>query len=78
MFQDVDTQEEAAESEAYLKKLIDRNEREVRPMVNEFQELINLVDLESNHSNSAPKSRGDGNKTFYRPRRPGYRRQAAR
>ena len=43
MFQDVDTQEEAAESEAYLKKLIDRNEREVRRMVNEFQERISLV-----------------------------------
>ncbi len=73
-FEAVDTREEAAEGEAYMKELIDRNEREVRRMVTEFQDLVSLVYLE-NRSDSA--SRTD-NKTPFRPRRLGYRRQAAK
>ena len=73
-FDPVGTRKEAAEGEAYLKELIDRNEREVRRMVTEFQDLVSLVHLETNRSDSA--SRTD-NKTPYRPRRLGYRRQAA-
>ena len=77
-FEVVDTREEAAEGEAHLKELIDRNEREVRRMVNEFQDLISLVELESNRSDSTPQSGSDGNKNSYRPRWLGHRRQAAR
>ena len=77
-FEDVNTREEATEGEAYLKDLIDRNECEVRRMVNEFQDLVSLVHRESNHSDPAPRSGSGGNKTPYRPRRLGYRRQAAR
>ncbi len=77
-FEPVDTREEAAEGEAYLKKLIDTNEREVRRMVNEFQDLVSLVHLESNPSNSGPQAGNNADKSPYRPRRFGYRRQAAR
>ncbi len=47
-------------------------------MLNEFQGLVSLVDLESNRSESTPQSGSDGNKTPYRPCSLGYRRQAAR
>ena len=77
-FDVVDTREEAAEGEAYLKELIDRNEREVRRMVNEFQDLVRLVHLESNSSNSTLQAGNNASNTPYRPRRFGYRRQAAR
>ena len=77
-FDVVYTREEAAEGEAYLKELIDKNEREVRRMVNEFQDLVSLVHLESNRSGSASRAGSNANKTPYRPRRFGYRRQAAR
>ena len=77
-FDVVYTREEAAEGEAYLKELIDKNEREVRRMVNEFQDLVSLVHLESNRSGSASHAGSNANKTPYRPRRFGYRRQAAR
>ncbi len=77
-FDVVDTREEAAEGEAYLKALIDRNEREVRRMVNQFQDLVSLVHLESIRSNSTPPAGNDASNTPYRPRRFGYRRQAAR
>ena len=39
-FDVVDTREEAAEGEAYLKELINKNEREVRRMVNEFLDNV--------------------------------------
>ena len=77
-FDVVDTREEAAEGEAYLKELIDKNEREVRRMVNGFQDLVRLVHLESTGSGSAPRASSNANKTSYRPRRFGYRRRAAR
>ena len=77
-FDVVETREEAAGGEAYLKELIDGNEREVRRMVNEFQDLVSLVHLESNRGGSAPHAGSDASKTPYRPRRFGYRRQAAR
>ena len=77
-FDVVDTREEAAEAEAHLKELIDKNEREVRRMVNEFQDIISLVHRESDTSSSAPRVVSGDNKTPYRPRRFGYRRQTAR
>ncbi len=77
-FDVVDTREEAADGEAYLKELIDKNEREVRRMVNEFQDLVSLVHLESNHGSSTPNAGNNANKTPYRPRRFGYRRQTAK
>ena len=77
-FDVVDTREDAAEGEAYLKELIDRNEREIRRMVNEFQDLIRLVHLESGSADSASQGDGNANKTPYRPRRFGYGRQAAK
>ena len=77
-FDVVDTREEAAKGEAYMKELIDRNEREVRRMVNEFQDLISLIHLESNRSDSASRAGSSANKTAYQPPRFGYRRQAAR
>ena len=77
-FDVVDSREEAAEGEAYLKELIDRNEREIRRMVNEFQDLVSLVHLESNPSDSASQAGSTARKTPYHPRRFGYRRQAAR
>ena len=43
-FATVNTRNEAEEREAQLKELIDKNEREVRRMVNKFQDLISLVD----------------------------------
>ena len=73
-FQDVDTREAAAKVEAYLKGLIDTNDREVRRMVTEFQDLVSLVHLETNRSNSSSET---DNNTPYRPRRLGHRRQAA-
>ena len=76
-FEAVDTREQATEGEAYLKELIDRNEREVRRMVNEFQDLISLVHLESNRSDSESQAGSSANNTPYRPRRFGYRRQTA-
>lgn len=45
-FEVVPTREYAAEVEAYLKELIDKNEREVRRMVIEFQDIVRLVHLE--------------------------------
>ena len=77
-FDVVDTREQAAEGEAYLKELIDGNEREVRRMVNEFQDLVSLVHVESNRSDSASRDGSRAKKTPYRPRRFGYRRPAAR
>lgn len=77
-FDVVDTREEAAKGEAYMKELIDRNEREVRRMVNEFQDLVSLIHLESNRSDSASRAGSRANKTAYQPPRFGYRRQAAR
>ena len=77
-FDVVDTREEAAQGEAYMKELIDKNEREVRRMVNEFQDLVSLVHRESTDSDSASPAGGKANKTTYSPRRYGYRRQAAR
>ena len=74
----VHTRKEAAEGEAHLKELIDRNEREVRRMVNEFQDLVRLVHLEPSRSDSAPRVEGNARKTPNRPPRLGYRRQAAR
>ena len=72
-FDAVDTREEAAEGEAYLKELIDKNEREVRRMVTEFLDLIREVDTEADRE---PQTQAAGNsrKTGYRPRRFGYRR----
>ena len=77
-FDVVDTREEAAEAEVHLKELIDRNEREVRRMINEFQDIISLVHRESDTSSSAPRAVNNDNKTPYQPRRLGYRRQPAR
>ena len=77
-FEVVDTREEAAEAEAHLKELIDRNEREVRRMINEFQDIISLVHRESDTSSSAPRAVSNDKKTPYQPRRFGYRRQPAR
>ncbi len=77
-FDVVDTREEAAGAEAYLKELIDRNEREIRRMVNEFQDIISLVHRESDNSGSANRAAGHESKAPYRPRRFGYRRQVAR
>ena len=74
----VGTREEAAEGEAHLKELIDKNEREVRRMVNEFQDLVSLVHRESNRSDSASSADNNANKTPYRPRSFRYHRQAAR
>ena len=77
-FEDVDTREKAAEAEAYLKELIDKNEREVRRMVTEFLDLIREVDTEADRDtqpqtvSNTPMS--NGRKTGYRPRRLGYRR----
>ena len=76
-FEVVDTREDAAEGEAYLKELIDKNEREVRRMVNAFQDIVGLVHLESNRNDSGSQAGSNANKTPYRPRRFGYRRQAA-
>ncbi len=77
-FEDVETREDAAQGEAYLKELIDKNEREVRRMVNDFQDLVSLVHLESNQNDLASRAGSNANKNPYRPRRLRYRRQAAR
>ena len=45
-FEIVDTRKEASERESQLKKLIDKNEREVRRMVNKFQDYVRLVSKE--------------------------------
>lgn len=68
-FDTVPTREEAADAEAYLKQLIDHNEREIRRMVTEFLDLIREVD-------QTPASQPTANtgKTGYRPPRFGYRR----
>lgn len=72
-FQDVDTREEAAQGEAYLKELIDKNEREVRRMVTEFLDLVREVDTTADRD-TTPPSGGNNQKTQFRPRRFGYRR----
>lgn len=45
-FEIVDTRKEAAEREAQLKELIDKNERKVRRIVNKFQDFVRLVNLD--------------------------------
>ena len=77
-FDFVYTRDEAADGEAYLKELIDKNEREVRRMVNEFQDLVSLVHLESNRSGSTSQTVSNATKSPYRPPRLRYRRQANR
>ena len=72
-FDTVDTREEAAEVEATLKELIDRNEREVRRMVTEFLDLIREVDTEADRD-PQPQTVSNSQKPSYRPRRFGYRR----
>ena len=72
-FDTVDTREEAAEGEAYLKRLIDKNEREVRRMVTEFLDLIREVDTNADRD-TPPPSGANTQKGVYRPRRLGYRR----
>ena len=70
-FDTVPTREEASEAEAYLKELIDRNEREIRRMVTEFLDLIREVDTDADRT---PEPHLGDNKTGYRPPRFGYRR----
>ncbi len=77
-FDCVYTRVEAAGGEAYMKELIDKNEREVRRMVREFQDLLGEVDTESNPNETAPPASDNANKTAYRPPRYGYRRQPAK
>ena len=77
-FDVVGSREDAAEGEAYLKELIDKNEREVRRIVNEFQDLVSLVHLESTHNVSTSRAGSNAGKTPYRPRRFGYRRKAVK
>ena len=76
-FDAVDTRQEAAEGEAYLKKLIDTNEREVRRMVTEFLDLIREVDTGTDPADGSaglPQPSGRPRNGPYRPRRLGYRR----
>ena len=72
-FEAVDTRQQAAEGEAYLKELIDKDEREVRRMVTEFLDLIREVDTGGDRDATSQAS-GHTPKTGYRPRRFGYRR----
>ena len=74
-----DTRKEAAEGEAYLKELIDKNEREVRRMVTEFLDLIRLVDINGDGEAAVPPSPPPPSgrnavSSGYRPRRYGGRR----
>ena len=77
-FDVVDTREEAAEGEAQLKELIDKNEREVRRMVRAFQDLVSEVDTESTGNDVPHAVRDTATKTKYRPPRYGSRRQGAK
>ena len=77
-FDRVFTREEAADGEAYIKVLIDKNEREVRRMVTEFQDLIKEVHLETNPSEPPPQTGDNTSTTRYRHPRYGHRRQAAK
>lgn len=72
-FDTVDTREEAAEGEAYIKELIDKNEREVRRMVTEFLDLVREVDINADKE-TVPHTGNNTRKAGYRPRRFGYRR----
>lgn len=74
-FDRVYTREEAADGEAYFKELIDKNEREVRRIVREFQDLIREVYREDTETTQTSDSVNAGG---YRPPRYGYRRQTAR
>ena len=74
-----DTRKEAADGEAYLKEIIEKNEREVRRMVTEFLDLIREVDTGGDRdsappSKSPPPSGGNASSSGYRPRRYGGRR----
>ena len=75
-FDTVDTRGEAAEAEAVLKELIDKNEREVRRMVTEFLDLIREVDTDADRDQQPQKPQvvSNSRKSSYRPRRFGYRR----
>ena len=77
-FEVVDTREEAADGEAYFKELIDKNEREVRRRIREFQDLIREVHLESNQNDPPPQTSDSASKARYRPRGYGYRREIAK
>ena len=74
-FDVVDTRKEAADGEAYMKELIDKNDREVRRIITEFHDLIREVDLESDRKEVAPQASRNAKKAEYSPRRFGYRRQ---
>ena len=72
-----DTRKEAADGEAYLKELIDKNEREVRRMVTEFLDLIREVDTSRDQDAAPPPPLPSGRSAAvsgYRPRRYGGRR----
>ena len=71
-----DTRKEAADGEAYLKELIDKNEREVRRMVTEFLDLIREVDTSGDRDSAPPPlpSARNAVSSGYRPRRYGGRR----
>lgn len=73
-FDVVDTREEATVGEAYMKELIDKNEREVRRMVIEFQDLVSLVHLEGTAATQHTRQGSNATKESYRPRRLRYRR----
>ena len=81
-FEAVDNREKAAEGEAYFKELIDKNEREVRRIVTQFQDLIKEVHLESTPNDTPPRASDSANETEnkarYRPRGYGSRRQTAK